>query len=283
MNVEDKGRKRGRKRWNSAETRRFIETLKVYKDEENVWALSSAALNDGTTNLQARSRLSPKRKGRKPRSKSVPAKRNGRKEDVEKKAPKKDDEKEKDLIRSTETVEQKKAKPTQKEKRDHLHRLHELNRVEKQVITPVRKPKDFRPEPEEGTDENLEPFSTPANQGLSNHAFRTPQMSAFATPAPSTSASSPTGCRFQTPSVVDFSMEKKYIETPTAKMSKKQAADRVRNAEFIRKEMEKKKLETDLFDVSGKKRRELMKATKELPSIQQQASAGEDELDEYYD
>ena len=97
-------------------------------------------------------------------------------------------------------------------------------------------------------------------------------------------------------------MEKKYTETPAAKMSKKQAADRVRNAEFIRKEMvsfsfnskhifqtnfqERKGLEEDLFDVKkGKKRRGLSKKDRvEMSALLPVEEAGpdEDETDEYF-
>ncbi|CAG5094175.1 Oidioi.mRNA.OKI2018_I69.XSR.g13315.t1.cds [Oikopleura dioica] len=290
-------------------------TRKNSSNEEKI-----AAEKEGRENAP-----SPAKKARKPRSKSAPAKKNARKKDVgSKKTPKKTaKEKEKestDPLLSPDrpagqmtaalrleglptptfkTNEKKKAKakaPTQKEKRERLQRLNELNKVEKQVITPVRKPKDFVPEcesderfgsPQVGGKENHDPFSTPAaNRGNPNRGFQTPAMGAFATPGASSSAGSPSGFRFQTPGDVDLNTSKKFTRTPTANISKKQAADRVRNAEFIRKEMERKGLEEDLFDVKkGKKRRGLSKKDRvEMSALLPVEEAGpdEDETDEYF-
>ena len=103
----------------------------------------------------------------------------------------------------------KKAKnkgPTQKDQRAHLQRVEELNRVEQQVITPVRKPKSFKPasvtceaeqdlfsSPKNKENENHDPFSTPAANRRQNDGFATPAAGAFATPAASSSAGSPSG------------------------------------------------------------------------------------------
>lgn len=104
--------------------------------------------------------------------------------------------------------EKKKAKNlTQKEKRAHLQRVDELNRVEKQVITPVRKPSSFKPaceaendlfgSPKNKENENRDPFSTPAVNRRQNDGFATPAARAFATPAASSSAGSPSGSVFR--------------------------------------------------------------------------------------